>query len=274
MKTIMHTVCLSGGHSSAIAAIETVRKYGKENVVLLNHDISPEVEHMDIKRFKDDISNFLDIPITYANMEDWEIKTPLRICKDIGTFSAGTHSPFCTNRLKTEPFKKWLKENYPSSMENPREDILVAYGFDINEPDRIQRRAGIMASMGYKTSYPLAFGERTISKTEEIGILRPSTYKLFRHANCMGCLKAGKQQWYAVYCIRPDIWEEAKETEKAIGYSILKDIFLEDLENEFDEMKNKKFICPNEKTPPATFWAMVEKVMPGQVNIMPCECAI
>lgn len=36
-----YIVCFSGGHSSAVAAIETVRKYGKEQVVLLNHDISP-----------------------------------------------------------------------------------------------------------------------------------------------------------------------------------------------------------------------------------------
>lgn len=30
-----HIVCYSGGHSSALVAIEVVRKYGKENVVLL-----------------------------------------------------------------------------------------------------------------------------------------------------------------------------------------------------------------------------------------------
>ena len=47
-----YIVCYSGGHSSALVAIEAVRKYGKENVILLNHDISKEVEHEDIKRFK------------------------------------------------------------------------------------------------------------------------------------------------------------------------------------------------------------------------------
>ena len=35
-----HIVCYSGGHSSALVAVEVVRKFGKENVVLLNHDIN------------------------------------------------------------------------------------------------------------------------------------------------------------------------------------------------------------------------------------------
>ena len=47
-----HIVCYSGGHSSALVAIEVVRKFGKENVVLLNHDINQSVENEDIKRFK------------------------------------------------------------------------------------------------------------------------------------------------------------------------------------------------------------------------------
>jgi hypothetical protein len=268
------TVCFSGGHSSAIAAIETVRKYGKENVILLNHDISPEVEHQDIKRFKNDVAEYLDIPITYANMDGWETKTPLRISKEIGAFKVGNGTALCTNRLKTAPFQKWLKQNYPANFESPSKEINVIYGFDKKETDRIQRRCGIMATMGYKTDYPLATWDRTIENTEDIGILRPSTYKLFKHANCIGCLKAGSQQWYLVYCMYTKLWEEAKETEKEIGYSILNDEFLEDLENKFYEMKYVKMICPEQKTPSATFWKKVRETMPGQMNFLPCECSI
>ena len=71
-----YIVCFSGGHSSAIAAIETVRRYGKHDVVLLNHDISPHVEHEDIKRFKREVSEYLSLPITYANMPGGETKKP------------------------------------------------------------------------------------------------------------------------------------------------------------------------------------------------------
>ena len=53
-----HIVCYSGGHSSALVAIEVVRKYGKENVILLNHDINPRFENNDIKRFKKEVSDY------------------------------------------------------------------------------------------------------------------------------------------------------------------------------------------------------------------------
>ena len=53
-----YVVCYSGGHSSAIAAIETARRYGAENVILLNHDINPKVEDADIKRFKKEVADY------------------------------------------------------------------------------------------------------------------------------------------------------------------------------------------------------------------------
>ena len=102
-----YVVCYSGGHSSALCAIECVRKFGKENVILLNHDISPEVEHEDIKRFKKEVAEYLGLDITYANMERWEIKTPLRVCRELGGFKFGLSPVLCTTKLKTEPFKKW-----------------------------------------------------------------------------------------------------------------------------------------------------------------------
>ena len=53
IKEVMkHIICYSGGHSSALVAIEVVRKFGKETVVLLNHDISSFTEDQDVKRFK------------------------------------------------------------------------------------------------------------------------------------------------------------------------------------------------------------------------------
>lgn len=268
-----YVVCFSGGHSSALAAIEAVRKVGKENVILLNHDISIEVEDRDIKRFKQEVADYLRLQITYANMDGWETKTPLRICREIGAFKVGNGTALCTNRLKTEPFYKWLNENYPSKPFNPREDIILLYGFDKTETKRIQRRVGIMLSKGYKTDFPLAFWNRTIFNTEEVGIKRPKTYEIFKHANCKGCLKAGKQQWYIVYCLYPWLWEEAKETENQIGHSILKDVFLEDLEPKFAKMKCKG-IEPGEKMKPQTFWAMVKREIQDESCELPCECAI
>lgn len=74
-KTELAIVCFSGGYSSAKAAKMTVDKYGKNNAILLNHDISSKVEHKDIKRFKNEVSEYLDVPITYANADNFEEMT-------------------------------------------------------------------------------------------------------------------------------------------------------------------------------------------------------
>lgn len=270
-----YIVCFSGGHSSALCAIECVRKYGKENVILLNHDISEKVEDIDIKRFKKEVADYLGMEITPANMEGWEDETPLSICRKIGGFKFGNGSVLCTYNLKTKPFYKWLKDKFPVRKGYVREDIRLVYGFDKSEPSRIQRRIGILGNQGYLCDFPLAFWDRTIEDTEEIGIKRPNVYELFRHANCKGCLKAGKQQWYLTYCLYPELWEEAKETEKEIGYSILKDTFLEELEPKFARMKCKGII-PSEKMKSQKFWSEVKKALPedGQLSFLPCECAI
>lgn len=266
-----HIVCYSGGHSSALVAVEVVRKYGKENVILLNHDISSEVEHEDIKRFKNEVAEYLGIDNTYANMDGWEFITPLKLARKLGGFKFNNSPALCTYHLKTMPFKTWLKESYPVKDGEVREDVVIYYGFDKDEPARIQRRSSIMATMGYRTEYPLAYWERTILNIEEIGIQRPITYEQFRHANCIGCLKAGKQQWYLVYCLYPHIWEEAKAAENEIGFSILKNDFLEDLEPQFRKMKCQG-IVPTEKIGYQKFWIQVKRIL-KEDNMIPCECS-
>lgn len=262
-------VCYSGGHSSALAAIETVRKYGKNNVILLNHNISSKVEHEDIKRFKREVSEYLEIPITYANYPNFEDNPPLEICRKNNAFQFRAGFAICTNHLKTQLFHQYLEENW----DDKKQDITIIYGFDENEENRIMRRTDIMRSMGYKTDYPLALWERTIHSTEEIGIAPPITYKIFKHANCIGCLKAGRQHWYAVYCMRRDIFEQAKVLEEQIGHSIIKGTFLKDIEPKFKDMYENLHICCNEHINASRFWADVEKALPEQESLLPCDCS-
>lgn len=165
-----HACCYSGGEASALVAIELVRKFGPENVILLNHDITPTSEHYDIKRFKQMVADYLGIPITYANMKDWETKDQFDVCMDAKAFKVGVH-PLCTNRIKTAPFHKWLETEYPVDKETGmRDDIIIYYGFEAKEKERISRRTMILGKKGYMTDYPLATWERTILTTSEIGI--------------------------------------------------------------------------------------------------------
>jgi hypothetical protein len=265
-----HIVCYSGGHSSALVAIEVVRKFGKENTILLNHDINQRVEEADIKRFKKEVADYLGMEITYANHPDWASKDQFDVVIDAKAFKVGNGTALCTHRLKTQPFEKYLEANHPEK------DVVIYYGFDMEEPHRIQRRSQILGVQGYKTDYPLALWEdRTIYSTKEIGIDPPNSYNTFKHANCTGCLKAGKQHWYLVYLHRPDLWEKAKLAEETIGYSILKEGELEDLEQLFAQMKEMG-ITTTEHEDGRTFWARVRKqyklMIQSDPDTKPCEC--
>lgn len=292
--SITHLICYSGGHSSAKVAMN-VHKFMKkgDKLILLNHDINASVEHEDIKRFKNDVAEQLGIQITYANFENLPLESipdQFDVCVKIRGFKFGKGTELCTYHLKTKPFDKFLKENFPVSEGSMREDLIIYYGFDKEETARIQRRSGILGGMGYYTDYPLALWEDADNNiVVENNIAPPLTYKnidennqygAWKHANCIGCLKAGKQHWYAVYVSRPDIFEKAKNTEAELDHSIINGHYLEDLEEMFSEMKQKG-VPATENIDGRTFWAMVRKVLNGKdvEDIFasaeyekPCEC--
>lgn len=290
-----HIVCFSKGHSSALVAIEVTRKFGKENVILLNHDIHPDKEEADIKRFGSEVSEYLGIPITYCNING--IENPLDIPDQFdiaiqkqGFKAPGTGDAFCTSELKTIPFNDFIKKYFPDA------DCIIYYGFDANEMVRVARRQYVLGSMGYQTDYPLAFwgaeretengieiyNPRTIFSTEEIGIRKPNTYSQFKHANCTGCLKGGMQHWYVTYCTRYDIFKKAKETEEYLGYSILRMMKkgvmhpspLSELEPIFERMKCAG-VPASEHIPRGEFGKYLKKYKIESLDeAKPCECFV
>jgi hypothetical protein len=232
--------------------------HGAENLILLNHDINGHVEQACTKKLKQDVADYLGLEVTYANHRNWDKATPISVCVDAGAWKIGSGHILCTNRLKTDPFKKWMKEN------DPKCENVYVYGMDLDEPSRITRRSQIMGSMGYKTAFPMTYDETDIVRLKSIGIDAGSVYKTFNHSNCVGCLKAGWQHWYIVYCTRRDIWNEAKAGEDEIGYAIHKDkdgpVYLEDKEELFDLMIAAG-VVPTEKIKPQTFWAQARKAV-------------
>lgn len=267
-----HVVRFSGGHSSALVAVEVVRRYGTNGVVLLNHDINPRVEDPDVKRFKREIAAALGLPITQADHPDVETVDQFDVCEEAGAFKGASGHVVCTSRLKTEPFARWLAVNAPPGT------ATIYYGFDANETARIQRRASILAAQGYESAYPLAHWPRTLTSTREIGVEPPLTYTQWKHANCVGCLKAGRQHWYVVYCTRPDVWERAKLAEDRIGYTIVNGTSLAELEPQFAEMV-RAGVAPTEIVPQQAFWADAKRrvrllVVPEEETraAIPCEC--
>ena len=247
-----HVVLFSGGHSSALVAIEVVRRYGRDGVVLLNHDIHPRAEDVDVKRFKAEVAAHLGLPITYANHPRWDEMDQFDVVQKARAFKGAKGHVVCTARLKTEPFAAWLGEHCPPGT------ATMFYGFDAEETDRIQRRASILGAQGYESDYPLAMWKRTITSTREIGIEPPMGYARFKHANCKGCLKAGWQHWFVVYATERWAWEKGKVAEDDIGYSIHRDGTLEEREPMFEAML-RAGVEPTEHVPPGAFWAPARK---------------
>lgn len=263
-----HIVCYSGGEASALVAVEVFRRFGRKSIILLNHDIVGTSEAADIKRFKNEVAGYIGVPVTYANMQEWYRKDQFDVVVEAGAFKVGNGTALCTNRMKTEPFYAWLKSN------SIDQTSILYYGFDLKEPARIQRRSQILGVSGYRTDFPLTWPDRTIWSVSEIGILPPDSYSVFRHANCTGCLKAGMQHWYIVYCTRSDIWERGVWAEEEIGYTIIKGHSLESLGSKFEIMRQAG-VLPSERLHAATFWKEAKSL----VNLyeiesaLPCECS-
>ena len=238
--------------------------------MLVNHDMHLSVEDTDVKRFKRQVAEYLDLPITFVNYKGASMDQ-FDVCVEAQAFKVDDGPELCTSRLKTEPFMAWLRAGFL------QDDSIIYYGFDANETKRITRRSGIMGIQGWKTAYPLAFGARTIHNTNEIGIAPPLGYSQFKHANCIGCLKAGWQHWYIVYCTRPDIWLKGKWAEEEIGYAIHHDddgpVYLEDMEARFAIMKCAG-VPQTEHIPHQRFWADARKHIKIAVgpSLLPCEC--
>lgn len=267
-----HVVCFSGGHSSALVALEAARRYGTRDMVLLNHDIHERSEDADVKRFKREVADYLKLPITYANHPEWDTMDQFDVVREARAFKSANGHVLCTHRLKTEPFRAWLAAHADPAV------TTIYYGFDANETDRIRRRASILGADGWRTDYPLALWPRTILSTREVGIEPPLSYSTFKHANCTGCLKAGRQHWFVVYVTRPDIWQRAKEAEADIGYTILNGISLVELEPIFAEMV-RAGVVPTERVPHQAFWADARRkvralpvLAEDSRDARPCEC--
>lgn len=282
-----HIICFSGGHSSALVAIEVVRKFGNKNVILLNHDINPQKEASDIKRFKQEIASYLQLPITFCNYQN--IKDPKQIpsqfdlARQYKIFKRPrSNKTLCTYYLKTKPFEDWINAQFPTqaTLFKPKQAVTIYYGFDAAETNRILRRSSILAAMGYRTAFPLAHWKRTIKSSLEIGIVPPQGYQQFKHANCTGCIKAGIQHWYVVYAQAPHIFKEAQLTEQELGYSILKRkkeaCFLEELVPIFKRMLEAG-IPPSEHFPKGQFRKALKTFDP-QLDALevakPCECLL
>ena len=96
----------------------------------------------------------------------------------------------------------------------------------------------------FENCFPLI--ERSLTKQDahgicaELGIGRPLMYDLgYNNNNCIGCIKGGIGYWNKIRVDFPEVFESRAKLERDIGYSILKDCFLDELEENRGRMSDE-----------------------------------
>ncbi len=218
---MLHVVQFSGGAASAVVAKMVVDQFGKDHTVLLHHDTKSE--DPDTYRFIDDVSNYLDVPITDRSdgRDLWQLINDNKCLPS-------HFIPFCTRILKTEQGAKYFK-----GLDADAIDYVQYNGFGPDEWRRIQRATLRCESLGRKVESPLYKSNITDPKSiicDQWGIKLPNAYKHLKHNNCIPCFKAGKKStWYKYWRHYPEQFWRAVAAEEKIEKFVYQDKSLREL---------------------------------------------
>lgn len=204
-----YIVSYSGGIGSAITAQMVVDKYGAENTVLLFSDTN--MEDPDLYRFNKDVSNLLQVPITRIA----DGRTPWEVFEDVKFIGNSRIDP-CSQILKREIIKTWIKENYTS------EECNIFVGIDCSEEHRLHRVVEANKPYVYRSILIeqdiFIDNEYKLQWCKDNNITPPLLYALgFAHNNCGGfCVKAGLGQFKMLYEKLPERYNEHEEIEQRL----------------------------------------------------------
>lgn len=224
----MKKVCwISAGVSSFLAGYyerETVDEY-------IYIDIDDQ--HKDSMRFIKDCEKLLEKEVKIIKSEYGCVDSCVRM---FGGFKhAYTGFAPCTNWLKKRVRKDWEDAHWD-------EDITYVWGMDATEQHRAERL--VEGMQHFKNIFPLI--ERNIDKQEahaickQLGLKRPAMYDLgYNNNNCIGCVKGGMGYWNKIRKDFPEVFKQRAELERAVGHSILKDVYLDELDPERGRMSEE-----------------------------------
>lgn len=206
----------SGGIGSWGAAKRAIKKYGKNNVVLIFADTL--IEDQDLYRFIEDTVQ--EMGCEFISISDG--RTPWEVFKD-ERFIGNSRIDPCSKILKRKLLRKHITDNYDP------DNSLVCIGIDWSEEHRLKRAEPLHKP--WKLYAPLC-EPPYITKTDLInelnclGIKEPRLYNLgFPHNNCGGfCVKAGQAQFKMLYKNFPDRYMEHEEKEKELRDYLKKDV--------------------------------------------------
>lgn len=207
-------VWFSAGATSAIAAKEAVKRYGKGNLVVAYCDTGSE--HESNHTFLKAVEAWIDHPITILKSEKyediWDVFEKTR-------WLVGPAGARCTMELKKAVRLKF--EDF---------DDIQVFGYDPSEIPRVE--SFMKNSPEVKIWCPLI--EQNLTKPMCLQILRnagielPMMYQLqksgsaYDHNNCIGCVKGGSGYWNKIRIDFPEVFDRMAKVERKIDAAICK----------------------------------------------------
>lgn len=234
-------VWFSCGAASAVAAKETVRRYGDVATIrVLNNPVVEEDE--DNRRFLYDVERWLGVRIeTVLNSRFPEASAEEVWAKRRG-MSFPTGAP-CTIELKKRARQEWETRN--------RADWHVL-GFTADEKKRHERfvlteRENVLPVL-IKAGLTKGDCYRVL---QDAGIRLPRIYEMgYPNANCIGCVKAtSPTYWNHVRKMHPDVFARRAAQSRALGVRLARyrgaRVFLDELPEDAKgrPMKGMDFEC-------------------------------
>jgi hypothetical protein len=195
---------ISSGLSSAIACDRLLKKDPQAILVFMDTNFEDE----DNYRFLADCEKRWGVEIIRLV----EGRTPYEVSRSQNVIPNSRVAP-CTKRLKLDPFRKWIRKNYPKS--------TIHIGYDFTEMHRIGATNKAYEELGFTVDYPLLwkpyeFRSYTYMVRDDWGIEPPRMYRMgYTHANCGGrCVKQGQGDWIRTLVNFPERYAEVEEWER------------------------------------------------------------
>lgn len=206
-------VWVSCGAASAVAAVETVLRYGPENVRLLNNPIVEEDE--DNQRFITDLSTLIGLPIERVVSKKYPDQSCVEVWDDRNYMSGLLGAP-CTMILKKHARQEW-------EASNPVDWHVL--GFTVDEKARHDRFVLTERTNVLPVLIDLGITkDDCFDRLRQWGLDLPRVYYWgYPNANCIGCVKASSPTyWNHVRRQNPDVFEARSEQSRRLGVRLVK----------------------------------------------------
>lgn len=214
----------SAGVSSAVATKIALKQHPDMKIFYQHIDD----QESDTLRFVKDCEKWFGVEI---EIQRSQYKSVDEACRAAAFIRDPQRGAACTRLLKRRVRMDWEQKH-------PGEHLYI-WGLDATETGRAygdKTHTGIVEVMPeHSHRFPLIEGgldKATVhGMLSQAGIRRPEMYwKGFPNNNCVGCVKGGMGYWQEIKNQFPDTFRSRCKMERDIGFSCLKECYLDELE--------------------------------------------